>query len=214
MANSPSARSGRPPSLAKRNDVLRAATHLFARQGVAQTSTRQIAAQADTTERTLFKHFGSKDGLVNAVIEEAVIAHLAPASLAQLQQAIQTPRDDLRGWHGALLAQRSQALGESPELTRLLLIELLRDPLLRERFASEWLPKVWQPLVAALRQLQQERRTRADISPESQARMFLSLNLGYLIARHVLAPEARWSEAADIDDITALFACGVGSTST
>ena len=60
---------GRPASPEIRQRILREAARLIAAQGIAGTSTRAIAAAAATTERTLFKHFGSKDGLVQAVVE-------------------------------------------------------------------------------------------------------------------------------------------------
>jgi AcrR family transcriptional regulator len=104
-------------------DILWAAARLFGQRGVAQTSTREIAAAANTTERTLFKHFGSKDGLVQAVIGEAVLPHLAPTSLEALRQVIGTEAGNLAQWHTALLTGRAEALARAPELTRLLLVD-------------------------------------------------------------------------------------------
>ena len=54
----------RGPAPTKHIDILWAAARLFAHQGVAQTTTRQIAADAATTKRPRFKHFGRKDSLV------------------------------------------------------------------------------------------------------------------------------------------------------
>ena len=107
---SPRPAGRRGPAPTKHLDVLWAAARLFSQRGVAQTSTREIAAAAQTTERTLFKHYGSKDGLVRAVIGEAVVAHLAPVSLQALREAIEAQGDDLQAWHRALLRQRSAAL--------------------------------------------------------------------------------------------------------
>lgn len=198
----------RGPAPTKHLDVLWAAARLFSQRGVAQTSTREIAAAAQTTERTLFKHFGSKDGVVQAVISEAVVAHLAPTSLDALRQAIEAHGDDLATWHRALLTQRSAALAQAPELTRLLLVELLRDDALRARFAATWTGAVWQPLLALLERLQRDGRVRRDIPAASLVRMFLSLNLGFLIGRHVLSPDLTWNDDAEVAAIAALFAAG------
>ncbi len=198
----------RGPAPTKHLDVLWAAARLFSQRGVAQTSTREIAAAAQTTERTLFKHFGSKDGVVQAVISEAVVAHLAPTSLDALRQAIEAHGDDLASWHRALLTQRSAALAQAPELTRLLLVELLGDDALRARFAATWTGAVWQPLLALLERLQHDGRVRRDIPAASLVRMFLSLNLGFLIGRHVLSPDLTWNDDAEVAAIAALFAAG------
>lgn len=198
----------RGPRPTKHVDILRAAVGLFAGRGVAQTSTREIAAAAQTTERTLFKHFGSKDGLVRAVIAEAVLPHLVPASLDSLRRAVQSADNDLAAWHAQLLRSRAQAIGQAPELTRLLLVELLRDGALREQFAQQWLAAVWQPLLDVFAALQRDGRLTQRSSAASLARLFLSLNLGYLVGRFVLAPDQAWDDAAEIAAISRLFARG------
>jgi AcrR family transcriptional regulator len=204
-ANSPARRG---PAPTKHVDILWAAAALFSRQGVAQTTTREIATAAQTTERTLFKHFGNKEALIHAVISEAVVAHVAPVSLEALRHAIESAGDDLAGWHLELLRQRMHATGAAPELTRLLLVELLRDDALRERFAAEWREAAWKPLLALFRKLQREGRLRQDLRAEALARMFLSLNVAHLVSRFILAPDARWHDDDDLWAIAALFARG------
>lgn len=199
---------GRPRSEARTAEILWAAAQLFASRGVAASSTREIAALAQTTERTLFKHFGSKDGLVRAVLEEAVLANLAPASLAGLASAIAGFGGDLQAWHRALLASRLEALMGTPELSRLLLVELLRDQAVREVFGGQWRAAAWQPLVELFSGLQAQGRLRADVPAEALARGFLSLNLGFLVGRLLLAPEMAWNDAAEIDGVARLFAQG------
>ncbi|MEZ5608164.1 MAG: helix-turn-helix domain-containing protein [Burkholderiaceae bacterium] len=201
-----SARRGPPPK--KHLDVLWAAARLFASRGVAQTTTREIAAAADTTERTLFKHFGSKDGLVQAVIEQAVLPHLAPTSLEALRRVIEAHGDDFVAWHDTLLEARSEAMQTSPELTRVLLVELLRDEHLRTRFEAAWRPAVWEPLLALMRRRQIEGSLRSDVSAEALVRAFLSLNVGFLVTRHILAPDLAWDEPTERAALTKIFAQG------
>jgi AcrR family transcriptional regulator len=200
---------GRPRSDALHADILWAAARLFGEQGIERTTTRQIALAAQTTERTLFKHFGSKEGLAQAVISEAVLPHLAPASLAGLGEAIAAFGGDLVAWHQALLAARLAALQEAPELTRLLLIELVRDEALRGRFAAQWEQAAWQPLLALFAQLQQQGRVRGDMAPGAMARRFLALNIGFLVTRLVLARGVAMDDGAEIASIAHLFFAGV-----
>jgi AcrR family transcriptional regulator len=49
--------------------VLRSAADLFAEQGLAATSIRDIAARAKVNHGLIHRHFGSKDGLVAAVLD-------------------------------------------------------------------------------------------------------------------------------------------------
>ncbi len=198
----------RGPAPTKHIDILWAAARLFSQRGVAQTSTRDIAAEAQTTERTLFKHYGSKDALVQAVISEAVVPHLAPTSLDALRRAIDAHGEDLATWHRALLSSRSQAMAAAPEMTRLLLVELLRDEALRQRFANTWVGAVWEPLRALFAKLQREGQLRRDLPADTLARLFLSLNLGYLVSRHVLAAQAEWDDDAEVNAIADFFSRG------
>lgn len=200
----------RGPAPTKHVDILWTAARLFAQRGVAQTSTREIAAAAATTERTLFKHFGTKDALVQAVIEQAVLPHLAPTSLQALRQVIEAHGDDFVAWHVALLDSRADALAQAPELTRLLMAEMLRDAALLERFAVQWLPSVWAPLLGLFTHLQAQGRMDRALPAPMLVRMFLSLNLGHLVGRHVLAPEQPWDDAAERRAIATLFARGAG----
>jgi AcrR family transcriptional regulator len=202
----------RGPAPTKHVDVLWAAARLFASQGVAATTTRQIAAEAGTTERTLFKHYGSKDGLVQAVITHAVLAQMAPASLGNLRGNIEqawAPGADLQGWHRALLQARSEAMAAAPELARLLLLEIVRDEDLRAQFGRQWLASAWEPLVGVLGGLQKAGKLRKDLDAQAMARAFLSLNLGYLIARHLLCPDLDWDDEDAQRSVAAIFAEGV-----
>ncbi|HEX2546940.1 MAG TPA: helix-turn-helix domain-containing protein [Ramlibacter sp.] len=201
-------RGGRPRSDARTAEILWAAAQLFARQGVAATTTREIAATAQTTERTLFKHFGSKEALVRAVLEEAVLAHLAPLSLQGLTAAISHFAGDLQAWHRALLSSRLQALATAPELTRLLVAELLRDAKVREHFATHWRPAVWEPLLALFSQLQRSGELRRDVTAEQLVRQFLGVNVGFLLSRLLLASDLAWNDEAEITAIARVFASG------
>lgn len=69
------AAEARPPRSPQGSDAIHdrliaVATELFTQQGYRATTTKQIVAAAETTERTLFKHFGSKAGIFEATIVE------------------------------------------------------------------------------------------------------------------------------------------------
>ncbi|WP_030452300.1 TetR/AcrR family transcriptional regulator [Herbidospora cretacea] len=57
--------------VARRRAMVDAAIELFARQGVRGTGVAAVAERAGVTPSALIHHFGSKDGLVQAVLEEA-----------------------------------------------------------------------------------------------------------------------------------------------
>lgn len=54
----------------KKEDILIHALSLFAENGYDSTSTRMVAQSAGVSEGLIFKHFGNKVGLLDAVIEK------------------------------------------------------------------------------------------------------------------------------------------------
>lgn len=67
--------------LSSRDRIQLAAKDLFAKNGYENTSTVAIARQAGTSESQLMKHFGSKQGLLFAILEQgwSVVLHRAYA---------------------------------------------------------------------------------------------------------------------------------------
>ena len=52
----------------KRDNILNVALELFANQGYVNTSTSKIAKTAGVSEGLIFRHFGNKEGLLDAII--------------------------------------------------------------------------------------------------------------------------------------------------
>lgn len=55
----------------KQQNIVKAALKLFATQGYASTSTSKVAKEAGVSEGLIFRHFGNKEGLLNAIMEMA-----------------------------------------------------------------------------------------------------------------------------------------------
>ena len=61
-------RQGRPKSEEKRQDILRAASTLFLKEGFANTSMDSVAKASGVSKQTVYSHFSSKDSLFKAAI--------------------------------------------------------------------------------------------------------------------------------------------------
>ncbi|MBI9034825.1 MAG: helix-turn-helix transcriptional regulator [Bacteroidales bacterium] len=57
----------------KQERILKAALHLFAREGYNATSTSKVAKLAGVSEGLIFRHFCNKEGLLNAILKEGEI---------------------------------------------------------------------------------------------------------------------------------------------
>jgi len=63
--------------LKKKQEIIRAATHLFAEQGFDGTSTFQIAEKAGVTEPLIYYHFKGKDDLFSHILENSFKEYFA-----------------------------------------------------------------------------------------------------------------------------------------
>lgn len=99
--------------------LMQAARQLFMAQGITATTTRQIAELAGVNEVTLFRQFGSKQGLLLAVLKDAGL--LRPLGEALGQQASQAA-DVTEALHRYGQMQL-EAIDQAPELVRSLIGE-------------------------------------------------------------------------------------------
>jgi AcrR family transcriptional regulator len=96
--------------------ILAAAKRLFATQGYEATSTMAIARLAGTSESQMMKHFGSKEGLLEAILD-AGWRSMGPALLA-LNNMSAGPEKLL-----AMLNVVLDTLTQDPDLKELLMLE-------------------------------------------------------------------------------------------
>jgi AcrR family transcriptional regulator len=124
-ANQPAAQPAAPTPVRRlrraerREQLLAAATHAFARTGFANTSLDDIAEQAGISRVLLYRHFDSKTDLYRAVLDRAI---------GRLTAAVGT-RDFTYASIDALL----EAAAEDPEGFRLLFHHAAREPEFRQQ---------------------------------------------------------------------------------
>lgn len=109
--------SSDPPELSSHDRILQSARTLFASQGYENATTSQIARTAGTSESQLIKHFGSKEGLLEAIFDQGW-QRLVPTVRPLLERS-PTPFDKL----AALVGLMFQALEADEEMRALLLLE-------------------------------------------------------------------------------------------
>jgi AcrR family transcriptional regulator len=188
------ARPGRKPSPEKREAILDAALKLFAGRGVDATTTR-----------TLFKHFGSKDRLVQAVIERISIDMVRQTGFRRLEERSPMSAAEFAAWHRDFLRERIVTAARSPQNYRVLFRELFRDDAFRESYRERWMQGVFEPMVRQLGAMQRAGRISSTRSPAALAAAHYSLNIGYLVTRFVLAPANDWQTERDVEIISSLF---------
>lgn len=95
----------RLPAEKRRAEILRQAAEYFAQHGFA-ASTRDLAASLGITQALLYKHFGSKDDLIEQTLEAAFGGN---DDAAPLLDATAPLEDALRDFYRRFVAQSSEA---------------------------------------------------------------------------------------------------------
>jgi TetR/AcrR family transcriptional regulator, mexJK operon transcriptional repressor len=114
-------------SPAKHAAILTAATEVFLREGYARASVDAIAEAAGVGKQTVYGHFGDKQRLFLAVVEEANNANGGtPEELASLITDTGDPRADLEG--AAVRLVRGITAPDVAALHRLTIAEMTHHP--------------------------------------------------------------------------------------
>jgi TetR/AcrR family transcriptional regulator len=198
------------PSTAREAAILAAATQLFGDKGYGGARTADIAAAAGVTERTLFKYFPSKDSLYRRVMFPAVLAATMPRELTETGKLFAEDSESFRDWHRRVLKLRTGAARAAAPQFRLMLATLMTDEALRRKVVRIWKDNLWQHALDTVKRYQKRKQLRPDLPPERIARAIISLNLGFIIARALLAPEAPWDDEAEIDATVEILVRGAG----
>jgi AcrR family transcriptional regulator len=173
-----------------RQRIIDAAAEIGGKVGFAKATTKAIAEAAGVNEVTLFRHFGTKENLFSAAIEQYGGPAMAPAIEAQLTGDF---RQDMMTL-GSLLMN---VLLERQEMLRLLLCESAHIPEVRTVVARN--PRELRKMIARYLQSHMEKGTIEDQHPEALAQAFMGMFFSYAISLHMLDEDIQPSiERADL----------------
>lgn len=188
----PAGSSGPGRDADARAHLLDVALKLFAEHGIAATPLSQIARRARVTPALLHYYFGSKDKLVDALVDEK----LQPLS-ASLGQRLAGSGDDLRGALEAFVGTMLELLSANPWFPQLWLREVLNEGgQLRKRLIERVAPLVAHRVRDLVAHAQAEGRLNRDIEP----RLLMVSLIGLTV--FPLAAQPIWRSIYAADDIT------------
>ena len=130
----PVARPIRISAPERKEKILAAAEELFARKGFAGTTTRQLALAAGINEALLFRHFGNKEELYMAVLEQRC---KLGEGRRRMERRIEEGQGDFELFAGIAqdILERHR---QNPELMRLFLFSALKSHSLSDRLFSTY----------------------------------------------------------------------------
>jgi AcrR family transcriptional regulator len=199
------------PRKTTRQRLIQSALQLFAHQGITATTTRQIAELSEVNEVTLFRHFGSKYGLLLAVLEETT-------AFTQLGETL--GKEAEQAGAGVLALQtyidcQLQALEQIPEFIRSLVGESGQYPIENRQAIAQGLMQIQHYTTQYLATIWAREPTPPSFAPEQQARLLNTLVLGYAILEFTTEFHALWPDRqAFIADLVTLFFSSASMTET
>ena len=116
---------------ARREQILGAATRVFAEKGYSRATTREVAREAGVSEGTIYNYFEDKEALLMAIMD----------TLNETERRAEDFREglatDFQGFFEAYLRHRMGVIWENREIFRVVMSEMLVNAGLRERYMRE-----------------------------------------------------------------------------
>ena len=174
---------GRPPkedSADIRQQIMESAVDLFANQGYAATSVREIADRVGVNPAMIHYYFGNKEALLHAALEH-LLEPLAEA-MAEMQKKQEAPLQDI-------VSLILGAFARQPNLPVLMTREtLLPGGAMREHFMKHFAPRLGGALPQLLQAEQGKGRLRSDLDPQLAAQTLMGLCVFPFISRGLAGP--------------------------
>ncbi|MEE3718293.1 TetR family transcriptional regulator [Tumidithrix elongata RA019] len=181
-----------------RQRIVNTALQLFARQGITETTTRQIADQAEINEVTLFRHFGNKHGLLLAVLQECLQQYLL---LTQVGESIiiteMSNQGDLSRFLRYYMQNSLRLLESVPELLRSLVGEAGQYPSESRQALAQGIAQINQSIATVLEDVMAQTQTHYPLAPIKLANLVNTCLLGYAVIMLTSDIESIWSSSED-----------------
>lgn len=186
-----------PPS--SRDRIREAAKALFAKTGYESATTADICRVAGTSQSQLIKHFGNKQGLIEAVFQHAW-AQITPAVALAIEK-VPSPRDKLK-----LLADMVLSfLDADKEMRTLFLLEGRR--IRGDGRMVVLVPGFWE-FVELLDGIVQEAAASGQLRPDINVQAFRSTLMGAIegmLRDQMLARTCKFPATYSAEDIRRMF---------
>lgn len=176
----------------KRQDILKAAMELFAKNGFRGTTTRDLASHADVNEAIIFRYFTNKTELYRAILEEKV--HQGDNHYKQVEEMAKT--SDIQAFLEFIGHQFLERHEQDSTFMRLLLFSALEGHELAEMFLTAM--AVRDPMVTYI-QRQMDAGIFRRMDAFLAARAFLGMFVGHVQMQEIFGQKkAREFERGEV----------------
>lgn len=186
------------PATEKQADILKAAEALFGEHGFTQTPTASIAKRAGVTEKTLFKHFPTKNALLKRILFPVILRVLVPRQMAHVRDMMSRDYAGLAELIETIAGDRWAFARQHGGKLKLMIGEILYNDELRGKIFAAFSGTILEEGRKTIAKLQEQGKLRSDLPAQDIVRMLVTLMMGYALLRGVIAPKRKWDDAADV----------------
>jgi AcrR family transcriptional regulator len=189
---------------ARREQIIEAATRVFAEKGFRRATTREVARAAGVSEGTIYNYFEDKDALLLAILHRL---NETERRAADFQEGMAT---DFRGFLGRYLRRRMYLIWENREVFRVVLSEILVNAELRKHYLQHVVDPTMRIAEETFRSRMEQGEVR-DMDAPLAMRSVAGAVLGVLVLG-LLGDEEIGSRSDEVPDVLAgLLIHGLGA---
>jgi TetR/AcrR family fatty acid metabolism transcriptional regulator len=155
----------RPKVADKRQRILEAATHVFARKGYFAARVSDIAKKAGVADGTIYLYFRNKEDILVRLFDQVMSEHVEEAREA-VRVLPSAPERLL-----AVAERHLAVLGENRDLAAVFQVELRQSTRFMERFTASWLRDYFALLDEVLEEGQRDGSLRTDVNRKLAAKV-------------------------------------------
>ncbi len=190
---------------ARREQIVEAATRVFAQKGFSRATTREVAREAGVSEGTIYNYFEDKDALLMAILERL---NETERRAEDFEEGMAT---DFRGFLEEYLRRRMSLIWENREVFRVVLSEMLVNAELREFYLRQVVEPTMRIAEEDFRSRMKQGEVRQTDAPLAM-RSVAGAVLGVLVLG-LLGDEEIGSRSDEVPDVLAgLLLHGLGAT--
>ena len=199
------------PMTDKQRDILAAAEKLFSAAGYSDTSTASIAKEAGVTEKTLFKHFPTKQDLLRRILFPLLLKTVVPIQMKIVKNILQKDYKTYKDFFTGLAVDRWQTARQLGSKLKLVIGELAKNDKLRDQLFNLASTNVYPELIKNIERYQKSGELRSDLQAEDIARLQVSTIIANALLRGVIAPKTHYNDEKDARMIADMLLNGIGT---
>ena len=187
----------------KREAILRAATHVFARNGYFNSKVADIARVAGVADGTVYLYFKSKEEILHSIFERNAGEAIAEGRREIAE--VEDPREKLQ----RIARRHLERLGADRDLAVVFQVELRGSTKFMEAFSAASLAEY----LGLIREVFEEGQRAGIFRPELNAKLFAKVLFGALdeMATNWILSKRRYKLAPLADEVMHIFLHGVSA---